>query len=138
MKGDIAYSSDIIKETAKELGIPEEKVQHVLEFLIFYLKKLATSADVFAIYLPELGQIYQSIAYLKSTLILFRKKKLLSESEENRVEKISEKIEKMESLIEKGYSPHKKRSKLRNNYFSTGKSLKELESMQNGYNEKRN
>lgn len=135
-KSDIAYSSDVIRDTAKELGISEEKVEHVLEFAIYYIKKLTLLPNIFSIYLPEIGQIYLSAAYLKNAIVNLKAKKELTPGEEIKLEAVQRKLELMESLIPTGYSPHKKRSKIRNNYFSLGKSLQGLEAIQNGYNEK--
>ena len=129
---EITYSKDIVRIVAKKLDMPEEKVEHVLEFLIFYIKKLALLPNVFAIYLPEIGQMYLSAAYLKNAIINLSKKNR-TEAEDEKLKVTKEKLKLLDSLLEPGYSPHKKRSKIRNNYFSLGKGLKELEGIQNEY-----
>lgn len=138
MKSNIAYSSDIVREAAKELGMPEEKVAHVLEFLIFYLKKLAAIPECFAIYLPEVGQIYLSGAHLKSLILNLKSKEDKTEKEKDKILLLEERLSSLCNSLETGYSPHLKRSKIRNNYFTLRKSMEELEVFQNGYNEKDN
>lgn len=129
--GDIAYSSDIIRESAEELGISEEKVKHVFEFFIFYVKSLMRMPNIFSIYLPELGQIYLNSAYFKHVIGYTEQRKEISESQQEALNKAKERLETLDSLLESGYSPHKKRMKFRNMYFTKGKTVKELEELQN-------
>lgn len=137
MKSDkqISYSSDIIRDATKELGISEDKVKHALEFTIFYIKKLTSIPEVFSIYIPELGQMYLNASYLKHQIgylgEILKKKGVLSDNQKTNLQNAENRLKLLNEALSPGYSPHKKRLKFRNMYFTKGKTVKELEELQN-------
>lgn len=136
---DVAYSSDIAKSVAEELGIPVRKVEVHIDFLVHWIKVLVDTPKVLNIYIPHIGRLYASWSNLKN------KRDNFSKLPEDNLTKLQERTKKIDIArlkeFEKrfpedkstftDYNRHKKKSKFLSRYFTTGKGFEELENWQN-------
>ncbi len=138
MKGDIVFGADIIKNVAKELGISEKKVKHVFDFLFLHIRKETRKPDTYSVKLPKVGRLYMMTELYKKTLIDRDKKDTVSKKARVNHKKEIEKLENFEKMFQeesKGKflrTIHKKGANIRNFFFNKGKTLEELEIIQNG------
>lgn len=124
----IKTSQEIIAATAKELSIPEHKVQAVYDTIIKYIHILMRAPSVVAIRLPLIGILYAKLGYLvsKSKAATDASTRALYQAKQDAVR---ESISSEESNYN---NRHIKKNKIDMKYFNKGMSIKEIEEFQNG------
>ena len=122
----VIYKKDIIKEVADKLCEDEKIFEHVLNFSISRIKKLAKTN--LSIKVPHIG-----IFYLKEGGLRKKHQKLVSKyGEDSREAKLVwSKIEEIREKTEGKYTIHRTRSKLRDFAFTTSNNLEKIEVTQN-------
>lgn len=126
----IAFTNDIIREVAKELGISESKVKSVYRIQIMYLRYIVNETKAVAIFIPFIGTLYVRASHL------FRKIRSLT----NNIKKLNLYKEKKElvdlhiqtTIQEKtGKSRHLEKASINRKRYNAGKDMKEIENIQN-------
>lgn len=134
MVNNIAYSKDIIASVSKELGLPEKQVEYVLDTMVKRIKDLTRREDCFNIAIPGLGFMYMNAGNIERQVLALEyldDKGILKDGGKKKKDLFKKKVERIENLLEKTYTPHKKRTKLYNTYFNLGLNLRQLEDKQN-------
>ena len=131
---EIAFTRDIARSVAEELGMSVEAVESHIDFTVHWIKKLSKDPKNLNIYIPHVGSMYLNIGRVKNDYNHFSK----LDTEEmitswlNQLEKHRIRLEEFQNQFpEGGYNRHKKRTKITSNWFNKGMSLKELEEWQN-------
>lgn len=136
MDKGIAVKKDIVLEVSKRLDIDIKKVEYVFDFLFGrYIRLLIRSKGVCTVKMPHLGNLHMKYGYFRNYL----KGKMKNFDKYNKLTKIKllrikEKIEMMEEGFKNNDSTckaHMKNYKIRNKYFTLGKSFEELQNFQN-------
>lgn len=132
-KLDVAYKKDIIKITAERLGLPEDKVEDVVNFSFEYLKFLTEQEDTATVELPGLGFLHlQFREYFKTYSRQVSSKKAFPNKQFPNLNKMKRKIDLLnEEGIMEGVNYHKKYPRLKNTRLNMKMSLEELENHQN-------
>ncbi len=137
-KGDIVFGDTIIRNVAVELGIPESQVKAVYDFIFLHIRRLARSPKVFSIPLPSIGRLYYSSEKTKHQLssrekndMVSAKQKTYHNTQKQKVSRLEKELQKQSSDSSQVYTVHKKRSALRNFFYTKSMNLKELENEQN-------
>ena len=146
IKSLITSTPSIIEEVAKKLGIKKEKVKAVFDSNISYINSLALDDSTLSIRLPNIGTLYMQrnavlaiqkrMGYLKER----GKYSLLAKTEatyKSQFDKLKI-LEKYKEDNNKGKSPmkHFKRSMIKMKYHNGGKTIEEIEEIQNTIAEK--
>lgn len=140
LKSDITFSKDIVKAVAKRTGFSEDKVKHVLDFMLFFIKKKAKEPNVYSVRIPFVGVLYMKTYALQMLLKEREKRNTVSKKSREIHVKLKEKVKRLHEEHEKlqkevgdiVYTPHKYRRTLTNWYFTKRMTKQELEEYQNG------
>ena len=139
----IISSAEIIKKVAKDLGYSEMQVESVYDSIVAYIKKLVIEKDTVAIRLPYIGVLYATVQGLIRKDVRFRARSINHTSYYEKHNKdihtvVQSKLKRIYDYIdahkgEKGYhdNKHFKKLKITLKYFNGGKSIKEIEAIQN-------
>jgi len=132
---EILFEKELIRKTAKDLGMSESKVQHHLNFMKDHMEDLMNQDDVHSIQLPHVGTMYRNIKacshmvkYIKAFKPEFQtdKKNRAREKSERNIKYLIEKMGEFEN-----FSLHNYRRRLANPYFTCIMKKEELEIFQN-------
>ncbi len=127
----IAFTEDIIKEVAKELDLPKKKIKYLYYTLISYLKYLVSSTSAVAIFIPFIGTFHVKVGFLFEKLYTYRNNK-------ERYDIFKSKKDIIDIFLKdnmyggyKGKPRHLERSKINHLFYNGGKSIYEIEKLQN-------
>lgn len=125
MRKEISFREDVVRDAAAQLGLPEEKVDHVFTFCLKYIKELSKRPDVVSIRLPFFGTLYAKRQDMEET-INFKKYPLPP------MQKIRYKqVIKMNNSALESFNLHWRIPKIKNRFLNMGMDLEELENFQN-------
>lgn len=129
---EILFEHDIVRNVALELGMPEKKIEHHLNFFKHFVGVVVESDEIHSLQLPHLGTMYRNVKgcshmniYLEGRN-LKEKHKPLFEKNQKDIENILGKLSKF-----KNRSLHNTKRRIHNPYFTCTKSKEELEKFQN-------
>jgi hypothetical protein len=130
---EISFTEDICKLVSQEAGVPEQKVLHHIEFLVHWIKTLASSPEYLNIRIPHIGYLYLNVSKIEKLVDYFSKSKELNKNSSDLLELNRRRLQNFSDQFQdvNTYSRHKKKYKLTNKYFTKGKSFKDLEEWQN-------
>lgn len=136
MDSQVSVRKDIVLEVSKRLDIDYEKVDYVFSFLFGrYMRVLIRSRNVCTIHMPFLGRLHMKYGYFKNFLNNKMKRfDKYNKTTKMRLLRIQEKLELIDQGLENNDSTckaHLKNYKIRNKYFTLGKSFEELQKFQN-------
>ena len=130
----ISFTSDIIKEVAKQLNLPETKIKAVYETQIMYLKHLVNNTDAVAIFIPFIGTLHTKVWYLFRQIEKYSKTPLDSLKLDIFLSKKKIIDSHIQSHIQnnyKGKSRHLEKNKINRFIYNGGKNMEEIEEFQN-------
>lgn len=127
----IAFTNDIIKEAAKELDMSTEKVQEVYTAMITYLKYLTDETDAVAIFIPHIGTLHLKLWYLFDRLKKYNKDPEKLSIYKQKKKNIDVHLQEHIDNSYTGKSRHLERNKIDRMLYNGGKSLPEIEKIQN-------
>lgn len=132
---ELTLPNEIYRRVANELGLTERQVKYVYDSYIAELTEIANYTDATSIRLPHIGVMYinkkfveSEIMYLENSgkdpekLKAFKKKKKVLDKE---IRDYGNKASLKQRCL------HLKRPRLANTYFTAGKTLSEIEDIQN-------
>ena len=134
---NISVKKDIVLEVSKRLDMNEAKVGYVFDFLFGrYMRRLIKKEGVSTILIPHLGKLHLKYGYFKR---LYEKRmKYFHKSDKTQKIRLLRLKAKLD-VIAKGFEEndstckaHLKNYKIRNKYFTLGKTFEELQQFQNG------
>lgn len=143
IKEGIATTTTVIAAVASNLNIPEDRVRNVYYSLMAYIKYLVDFTDATNISIPHVGKLHlklNSIPLLRKKLNLSKNNKVvIKENMELREKMLDEKerilYEHIAEFRKSGKyilrNRHAQRDKLKNRYFTEGRSLKFIQKKQN-------
>ena len=132
---EIAFTGDIASAVAEELGMPRESVMQHIDFMVHWIKEISKDPHNLSIYLPNVGYMYLNVGKVQKDFDHFSslpeadmKTSWINQLENHRIrlEEFNKQFPNLEV-----YNRHKKRTKIMNNWFNKGMTLKELEEWQN-------
>lgn len=130
----IAFTTDVVDQVAKELKISKEKVEHVYEAMMKYLKYLTLETNVVAIFIPSLGTLHIKMKHILDRIKFFKdkpdKQQQLSifESKKERINKYVEKIKDHPKFVTLRHFEYSLVNKI---FYNNGKTIEEIEKFQN-------
>ncbi len=128
---EISFTNEVLTEVSKRLKMEPKEVKKVYNSLISYLRYLVYETDCTSIFLKHIGTLYfpyrEVMRRLKRTVISDKYKELL----EKKANKIYNHAGSLEYVSK---SRHLMKPKLKNKHYSNGKSLEEIEYIQNEKN----
>lgn len=131
----ISFTKDIIQEVSKELGIKEGKVWSVYKSMMIYLDYLANKTLAVSIFIPHLGTLHVKIGHVFKKLQQLNSKKVKNEKMIDVYEEKKRLLDNhIQGLVDKEYkrkSRHCQKSRIAMFGFTDGKSIEEIEDIQN-------
>lgn len=131
---EIAFTRDIARDVAEELGMTTEAIEHHIDFMVHWIKHLSKNPKNLNIQMPHIGNIYLNVGKVLHDYNHFSKldtsempESWLIQLERNRI-RIDEFNKQFPNT---GYNRHRKRFKITSSWFSKGMNFRELEEWQN-------
>lgn len=132
---EIAFTGDIARAVAEELGISKEMAMDHIDFLVHWIKYISRDPHNLNIQIPHIGYMYINVGKVQKAVDHFSTvpEEDMSTSWINQLEKQRVRLQEFNKQFPdlEGYNRHKKRTKIMNNWFNKGMSLQELEEWQN-------
>lgn len=132
---EVLFEKELIRKTAEELEMSENKIQHHLNFMKDYLEDLMNRDDVHSIQFPHVGTMYRNIKACAHMIIYIEsfKPEYQTEKKNRAKEKSKRDIEHLLGRMSEfeNFSLHNSRRRLTNPYFTCIMKKKELEKFQN-------
>ena len=136
IKGEIAFTADIIERMYEELDMPKERIKNNVALMLECIHKKSLEEDVGAMFISHIGTMYfkQAAAskYMKAVL------EHDPDTKSKPFKQLVKKINKLKPIFEsrKNKSPQLKRQIITNFRLTKRRSIKEVEEFQNKiYNE---
>lgn len=131
----ITLPGSLYKQVAEEFGIDERAVKYMYDSYISEIIDIANYTDATSIRLPHIGVLYVNKKFVESEIAYLTK----SGTDDKKLEAYKAKKEIIDKEIrDYGNKPalkkrclHVKRARIANPYFTSGKTLKEIEDIQN-------
>lgn len=134
-KSEIAYTSDILKEVSRELGMELKVVENVYKSMMRYIQYLTNKTKSVAIFIPHLGTLHIRVSRILSVLETISYKKKGNEERKEIYEGKKQKLdEHLKGLMDANYttkSRHFQRDKMKLTWYNSDMSIPQIEEKQN-------
>jgi|AntRauTorcE11897_2_1112592.scaffolds.fasta_scaffold54519_2 hypothetical protein len=135
IKGEIAFTKDIVDRMEEELDMPREKIEANIDAMIRSMHVRSNEVDCGTMFLPFLGTMYFRVNTVHRLVERLENKGLKLS---NVMTNLKNKVKLLRPMLEywKDSEPQARIERIKNSYVNKGKSVKEIEEFQNKkYNE---
>lgn len=139
MDSDIMLTKELINKTARELGVHKKVVSYLYDFMVEYIHKQTNATDCCSFFLPHLGTMYVKADFIDD--FIQDKIKDLEKNPNNIAAKKSKiayehKKRALKFYVQNSGRPlsssfHHRRENIKKWYFNKGKSIEEMQDIQN-------